>query len=393
MDRIIHSVIDDDLYKLTMQETVLRQFEGIGLEARFVNRGGTQFPDGFAAKLQEQINLMGDLELADEEYAFMKDRCYYLRPWYLDWLKQYRFNPQEVFINQEGGDLSVTVRGPWWSAIRWEVPTMAIISELYYKMTDQKPTHDWRTAAYDKGVYLKRAGVTYADFGTRRRYSYDVHDGVVEQLAKFQKATGHGDFVGTSNIHLAHKYNLVPIGTYAHELVMGMAAMYGFVMANEKAMEAWQEEFGADLGTALTDTFTTDAFLNSFTKHYAKLFDGVRHDSGDPYKFIEKMVNHYKKCVINPQTKTIVFSDGLNVADAISIARCCQDQINCAMGIGTHFTNDVGPKALNMVIKAFAFYIPGRGWRNICKLSDDHGKASGDQKAIENARWELGLAA
>jgi nicotinate phosphoribosyltransferase len=201
-----------------------------------------------------------------------------------------------------------------------------------------------------------------------------------------------GLFVGTSNVYIAYLYNLIPIGTEAHEWFMFHAAKYGFQMANELGLKHWADVYNGDLGTALCDTFTTDAFLKAFNMKYAKLYDGVRHDSGDPYAFAKKLIDHYKSMGIDPLSKILIFSDSLDPDRAKGINNWCNGQIKCSFGIGTNLSNDVGATPLNMVIKMSAVKIPAEDrWIPTIKLSDAEGKHTGDQKMIETCKYLLNI--
>jgi nicotinate phosphoribosyltransferase len=227
--------------------------------------------------------------------------------------------------------------------------------------------------------------LSIADFGTRRRYSRHIHEYVLELMK--QK-----DMIKlTSNVSLAMKYNLKAVGTQAHEWFMFHAAKYGFNMANEMALEKWVDVYQGDLGIALADTFTTDVFLDSFGMKYAKLFDGVRHDSGNPLEFADKIIAHYNRLGINPRSKTIVFSDGLNVDAVEKIENHCVGDIGTSYGIGTNLTNDVGVTPMNMVIKMIACNPDGGNWINTIKLSDTKGKNTGDDQMIALCKNALGL--
>jgi nicotinate phosphoribosyltransferase len=231
---------------------------------------------------------------------------------------------------------------------------------------------------------LNTAGCKWADFGTRRRRSYEVQKTVIDALKTFN------GFVGTSNVHFAHQFGCKPIGTMAHEWIMGNSAMCGLRRANKYALENWIEVYGADLGIALTDTYGTEAFLRDFDMQLAKLFDGPRHDSGSPYKFADTFINHYMGMRIDPLAKNIVFSDGLDTDLAVEIQGYCDRRIGCSFGIGTHFTNDfmtasdpaTKSRALNMVIK-----LRTCNGIEVVKLSDDEGKATGDKDAVRVAEW------
>jgi nicotinate phosphoribosyltransferase len=212
-----------------------------------------------------------------------------------------------------------------------------------------------------------------------------VHKRVIQTL----KEHGGRNFVGTSNVHLAMQQNVKPIGTHAHEWFMFHAAKYGFKMANAMALEHWVDVYRGDLGIALSDTYTTDEFFEQFDKKFAKLFDGVRHDSGDPIEFAKKTILHYQHLGINPLTKTITFSDSLNYEKVKKITEFCRYKIGFSFGIGTNFTNDVGLKPMNIVIKMTETCIEGEQWTQVVKLSDEPGKHSGDIDTIELAKKVL----
>jgi nicotinate phosphoribosyltransferase len=214
-----------------------------------------------------------------------------------------------------------------------------------------------------------------------------VHRLVVDTL----KAHGGGSFVGSSNVYLAMQSGTKPIGTHAHEWFMFHAAQYGFKMANTLALEHWVDVYRGDLGIALSDTYTTDEFFEVFDKKFAKLFDGVRHDSGDPIEFADKTIAHYKHLGIDPRSKTIIFSDALNSEKVARIANHCHDRIGVSFGIGTNFTNDVGLKAMNIVLKMTEAQPEGQDWSPVVKLSDEKGKYSGDGRTIALAKEVLGI--
>jgi nicotinate phosphoribosyltransferase len=232
-----------------------------------------------------------------------------------------------------------------------------------------------------------KLGVSVLEFGTRRRHSYDVHDLVNETL----KAYGGQSFIGTSNVHFAMVNNRRPLGTHAHEWFMFHAAQYGFKMANSISLEHWTQVYGGDLGIALTDTYTTEIFFNQFDKKYSKLFDGVRHDSGDPIEFAQKVISHYVKMGIDPKSKAIVFSDSLNYDKVKKIVDFCQDKIKTSFGIGTNFTNDVGLPAMNMVIKLTDTKPDNIHWQGVVKLSDEKNKNTGTPEMITLAKQVLGI--
>jgi nicotinate phosphoribosyltransferase len=390
MTKIIKSMLDTDLYKLTMQMAVVKKFPYAKVRYAFINRGGTEFPEGFAEELRKQVKLMEKLALTKDEKKWLKEKCYYLDPTYLDFLYGYRYDSSEVGIIQNGGDLQISIEGYWHRTIMWEVPLMALVSELYFKMTGQKPSsrNDREKNNLGKKTLFRMNGVHFADFGTRRRFSYENHEEVVNDL---KGGLGNENFVGTSNVYLAYKYDMTPIGTHAHEWFMFHAAKYGYKMANHLSMENWSDVFRGDLGTALSDTFTTDVFLKAFDKKFSKLYDGVRQDSGDPIEFADKIISHYQKMGIDPKAKTIIFSDGLNPEKVVEIKNYCRGKIRCSFGIGTNFSNDVGVKPLNIVIKMIEAKPEGDDWMDTIKLSDVSGKNTGNEDEIKMAKYMLNI--
>jgi nicotinate phosphoribosyltransferase len=385
----LSSILDNDFYKFTMQYAVVKLFPTAQTHYEFINRGKHAFPERFGEQLRRTIDSMATLCLSSEEKDFLKKNCQYLDPTYLDFLQGYRYDPSEVTIKQTGSDLSITVSGYWYRTILWEVPLLFLVSEWYYRLSDQPPVSDEEIVAINKSKFEKynELGVTVADFGTRRRYSYHVQKKVIESLSRF----GGKSFVGTSNVHFAMLYDTRPIGTHAHEWFMFHAARYGFKMANIMSLEHWVDVYRGDLGIALSDTYTTDVFFSQFDKKFSKLFDGVRHDSGDPIEFAEKTIAHYKKLGINPLYKTIIFSDSLNYEKVAVIAKYCKDKIGISFGIGTNLTNDVGVKPMNIVMKLIEAKPENMEWEPTVKLSDEKGKYTGESRMIELAKIILGI--
>ena len=385
----ISSLLDNDFYKFTMQQGVIKLFPRSMARYEFINRGKHVFPEGFGDLLRKAIDNMVDLWLSPEEKNYLAETCPYFEPTYLDFLQGYTYNPAEVIIEQNGNDLSVKIEGYWYRTILWEVPILALISELFYYMNDSKAATSEQITEINKEKIEKYAklGVTIAEFGTRRRHSYLVHRMVVKALEQY----GTGTFVGTSNVHFAMHYNTKPIGTHAHEWFMFHAAKYGFKMSNSLGLEHWAAVYRGDLGIALTDTYTTDIFFEQFDRKFSKLFDGVRHDSGDAVDFAEKTISHYKKMGIDPLSKTIIFSDALNYEKVERIANFCKGKIGMSFGIGTDFTNDVGLVPLNIVIKMTAALPESQSWIPVVKLSDEKGKHTGDPKMISLSKEILGI--
>ncbi|MDX6181687.1 nicotinate phosphoribosyltransferase [Flavobacterium sp. Fl-77] len=385
----LKSILDNDFYKFTMQHAVIKLFPKARVRYAFINRGKHQFPAGFAELLRKSVDEMANLILTKDEKHYLSHYCPYLDPTYLDFLQGYRYDPSEVQIIQEGSEIKVTIEGFWYRTILWEVPLMALISELFYKTNLLIRLNDEaiKNVTKEKIDNYNALGVAILEFGTRRRHSYDVHVLVNETLHTY----GGHSFIGTSNVHFAMVNNKRPLGTHAHEWFMFHAAQYGFKMANLISLDNWTQVYGGDLGIALTDTYTTNVFFEQFDKKYSKLFDGVRHDSGDPIAFAQKVITHYTKMGIDPRSKTIVFSDSLNYEKVKSIANFCQDKIKMSFGIGTNFTNDVGLPSMNMVIKLTEVKLDHAHWQGVVKLSDEKNKNTGTPEMIALAKGVLGI--
>jgi nicotinate phosphoribosyltransferase len=384
---IINHFTDNDLYKFTTMNAIQKLYPEAIVRYSFINRGQTLFPEYFGRELRKEVDRFSDLSLTREEEQFLNSRCYYFDPVFIDLLKGFRFNPDEVMIRHSNGQLSVEVEGLWYRTVLWEVPLLALISELYFKSAGNLPV-DVEERAVRKGLKLNILNAEYSDFGTRRRFSFDVQDRVVRTLKETSKAL----FNGTSNLYLAMKHNLTPIGTHPHEWFMYHASRYGYRSANARALDSWVEVYRGDLGIALSDTYTSENFFSSFSTLHAKLFDGVRHDSGDPLAFIDKTVEFYKSKRINPATKTIVFSDALDFEKIAVIKKYAANRIHDVYGIGTNLTNDVGAMPLNIVIKITgAKDTKMSQFSHVIKLSDDHGKYTGDPEEIRLCKGILQL--
>ncbi|MGV0925118.1 nicotinate phosphoribosyltransferase [Empedobacter tilapiae] len=386
---IIKSIIDNDFYKFTMQFGVTKLYPDVKARYKFINRGKHEFPQGFAAELQKEINAMASLALTKDEKDFFTINCPYLSPAYLDFLQGYRYDPAEVKITQNGTDVEVHVEGYWYRTILWEVPILCLISEVFYKLTNAEriPNNEITKRTSDKVDLYNCLGVTVAEFGTRRRHSYEVQDIVVKELTNHKGKS----FVGTSNVHFAHKYGVKPIGTHAHEWFMFHGARYGFKIANSISLDRWVKVYYGDLGIALTDTYTSDVFFGQFDKKLSKLFDGVRHDSGDPIEFGEKTIAHYEKMGINPLFKTIIFSDGLNSEKVEMITKAFKGRIGLSFGIGTDLTNDTNLRPMNIVMKLTEISSIDIKWTGVVKLSDEKNKHTGTPRMIALAKEMLDL--
>ncbi|MGD9779933.1 nicotinate phosphoribosyltransferase [Methanomethylovorans sp.] len=394
---MIQSILDNDLYKLSMQMAVLELFPEACVEYRFINRGGQRFNEEFVKKFRNLLDIQfPKIALTAEEYSWLRSVCPFFKPMYLEYLKNYRFDPSEVSVGlTEDNGLDLRIKGPWHSAILWEVVLMATISELYFNTVEkswkEQPFSNGEDILLDHyaekirsiGKELNGHGCLFTEFGTRRRRSFQLQDKVIEVLC------GLPCFTGTSNVHLARKYGIKPVGTIGHEWIMGNSALMGLRRANYFAFDNWVKVYAGNLGIALSDTFGTDAFFADFDLRLSKLYDGVRHDSGDPFGFTDKVIGHYRSMGIDPMKKTLVFSDSLHAADAIRLKEHCGGRINCSFGIGTSLTNNQDffrtTPPLNIVIKMHSINdIP------VVKLSDSCEKETGDRDALRVANYIFG---
>ncbi len=391
MRQIITHFTDDDLYKFTMCCAVIDNFPRAQVKYSFTDRNNTVYPNGFADELNNQIVMLESLVITDQEIEFMKNRCCYIPSWFYNYLKGYRFKREWVKAWQDDdGHLHVEFEGSWADTILLEVKVLAIISELYYIMTGQDSSFEYDEyykKSYEKASRLLDAGCVYSDFGTRRRASFKAEDTVVRAMKDCSLSKKwSGKFVGTSNIYLAMKYDLIPVGTMAHEFVCAIGGMYGPQMANHIAMNSWRNTFRGALGTYLYDSFGWEIFSLNFSEDFANLFKGLRIDSGDNREQLLRISEKYRSLGIDPKSKQVVFSNALDTSQAIEIQKFAKDYCQPSYGIGTHFTNDFdGVEPMNIVIKLVAAKIT-ESWtfyNETCKLSEDDSKHTGKPEVIK----------
>ncbi len=399
-ERLINHLTDNDLYTFTVCYFYLNKFPRAHGRYTFIDRNNGTYPPGFAAALKRQLKAMESITVSDEEIAYMCKRCYYLPTWFYTFLKGYRFNADEVEVTQDSeGRLHITVEGLLWKTVFWEMPILAIISELKHRGDGDLTAYDEAREyekSYQKGRRLIEAGLSFAEFGTRRRFSFRHHEMVLRSLteANRQKGGAGGEFVGTSNLYFAMKFNILPIGTMSHQVVSFCGAIFGYKEANFLAMKHWQETFDSDLGTFLYDTYGWNAFQENFSKRYAKLFEGLRVDSGDNFQAVDKIMAKYRELNINPASKSLTFSNGLKVEEAMAIHEYCRGKIGDNYGIGTFLTCDVtGVEPMNIVLKLTAAKLTEKkDWQKAIKLSDDPGKYTGDPDEVDIAKRTLHIA-
>lgn len=380
---ILTSILDTDAYKLHMQQAVYHRYHDITVAAEFRCRGDELLGE-YRDEIQAQITLMSELALTDEEYQYLAGLPFFRKD-YLDWLKAFRFNPQQVQVTNRLGTLEIRISGPWREVVMWEVPLLAVISEVVHRHRSPNATPEQAVSQLRGKLerFRELAGETdisrfrLMDFGTRRRFSQAVQQAIVTTLKS--------DFpylVGTSNYDLARRLDLAPVGTQAHEWFQAHQQISP-VLANSQraALQAWLDEYPAQLGIALTDCITMDAFLRDFGPDFAGRYQGLRHDSGDPLEWGEKAIAHYEKLGIDPMSKTLVFSDNLDLDKALALYRHFDRRINLVFGIGTRLTCDLpGVKPLNIVIKL----VECNG-KPVAKLSDSPGKTICEDPAFVTA--------
>jgi nicotinate phosphoribosyltransferase len=383
MEPVITSLLDTDLYKFTMWQAMLHRFPQTQAEYSFVCRNTPAYP---LAELLPQVNAELDalcaLSFREDELAFVGG-LRYIKSDFVDFLRIFRFQRNFIEARAEGEQLRIVARGPQVHVMAFEIFVLAIVNELYFRRFDRAAAEtEGRLRLQAKIQKLKNLGDGPAlrhpfelfDFGVRRRFSRSWQREVV---AAFQ-AQVPAILKGTSNLLLARDLGLVPIGTMAHEYLQTYQALGVRLRDFQKAaLEDWVQEYRGDLGIALTDVVGMDAFLADFDLYFAKLFDGLRHDSGDPMAWAEKALAHYQKLRIDPHTKRLVFSDGLTIDKALSLYHALGDRTNLGFGIGTHLTNDVGLDPISIVMK-----LTRANGQPVAKLSDSPGKTLCDDQTF-----------
>ncbi|CAI1561595.1 Nicotinate phosphoribosyltransferase [Serratia quinivorans] len=380
---ILTSLLDTDAYKLHMQQAVFHRYPAISVAAEFRCRGDELLGE-YADEISAQIALMSQLALTDAEFNYLSGLPFF-REDYLNWLRDFRYDPQQVQIENRQGKLHIRIAGPWREVIMWEVPLLAVISEVVHRHRSPDVTTDMAVAhlrnklaqfkAMSSDVDISRFKLM--DFGTRRRFSQPVQQAIVSTLkSEFPY------LVGTSNYDLARQLDLAPVGTQAHEWFQAHQQISP-VLANSQraALQAWLDEYPDQLGIALTDCITMDAFLRDFGPQFAQRYQGLRHDSGDPFEWGEKAIAHFQTLGIDPMSKTLVFSDNLDLDKALALYRHFYQRVNLVFGIGTRLTCDIpGVKPLNIVIKL----VECKG-KPVAKLSDSPGKTICQDQAFVKA--------
>lgn len=366
---IIQSLLDTDLYKFTMMQLVLHRFPSAQAEYRFVCRSEGVDLRPYAHAAHAEIEQLAALRLTETERSYLSNLPYFSED-FIRHLAQFRFDPRQVAVRPGPEQLEIVIRGPWQSTILYEVPILAIVNETYFRAQDAVP--DYATALMRLGYKAELMedagpGFSVTEFGTRRRYSRRWHE---ELLAGFRRLAPNA-LAGTSNVDLARRLGLRPSGTMAHEFFQACQVLATSLDgAQVFALETWLEEYGSMLGIALSDTYGINAFLADFNGDLSRAYAGVRHDSGDPFEWTERMLAHYGRLGIDAREKTLMYSDSLTVPRALEIFNRYHDRARLGFGIGTNLTNDMGSGALDIVIKMT--HLNGLA---VAKLSDDPGKA------------------
>ncbi|VTU38586.1 Nicotinate phosphoribosyltransferase 2 [Variovorax sp. PBS-H4] len=362
---IIHSLLDTDLYKFTMMQVVLHHFPGARVEYRFKCRNAGIDLAQFASQIREEVRHLCSLQFRDAELNYLRSMRF-IKSDFVDFLGLFRLNEKYIKITPlASGELDIRIEGPWLHTILFEIPVLAIVNEVYFRSTQAHPdTAEGRRRLETKLTQLQGPGLEdlkIADYGTRRRFSKDWHEEVLRTLsARLGPVTSppqrsldrSPQFAGTSNVLYAMKLGLIPLGTMAHEYLQACQALGPRLRDSQVfGFESWAREYRGDLGIALSDVYGMSAFLRDFDLYFCKLFDGARHDSGDPFQWGERMLAHYAANRVDPRTKTLIFSDSLTFTRTIELYQQFRGRCQLAFGIGTNLTNDLGYEPLQIVIK------------------------------------------
>ncbi|WP_018903026.1 nicotinate phosphoribosyltransferase [Variovorax paradoxus] len=382
---IIHSLLDTDLYKFTMMQVVLHHFPGAQVEYRFKCRNPGIDLAQFAGQIREEVRSLCSLQFRDAELAYLRSMRF-IKSDFVDFLGLFRLNEKYISITpQPSGELEIRIKGPWLHTILFEIPVLAIVNEVYFRNTQKKPDlEEGRRRLETKIGQLQDAGLSdlkIADYGTRRRFSKDWHEEVLRTLnARLGAVTSPPvqaepgarlpQLAGTSNVLYAMKLGLIPLGTMAHEYLQACQGLGPRLRDSQIfGFESWAREYRGDLGIALSDVYGMSAFLRDFDLYFCKLFDGARHDSGDPFQWGERMLAHYIANRVDPRTKTLIFSDSLTVPRTVELYQQFRGRCQLAFGIGTNLTNDLGYEPLQIVIKMI-----NCNGQPVAKLSDTPSK-------------------
>jgi nicotinate phosphoribosyltransferase len=387
---IIQSLLDTDLYKFTMMQVVLHHFPGAQVEYRFKCRTEGVDLRPHLDEIRAELADLCKLRFSEVELAYLRG-LRFMKSDFVDFLGLFQFNEKylRAGYGEAPGEIDITLRGPWLHTILYEIPVLAVVSEVYFRRTQPRPDLDEGRRRLKAKIDLvrtveKELEFKISDYGTRRRFSAAWQEEVLQTL----KREVPESFAGTSNVWFAMRNNLTPLGTMAHEYMQACQALGPRLRDSQTfAFDKWAQEYRGDLGIALSDTYGFDAFLRDFDMYFCKLFDGTRHDSGDPFEWGERMIEHYRRNRVDPRTKTLIFSDQLSFPLAIRIARRFHGRARTAFGIGTNLTNDLGYVPINIVLK-----MTECNGQPVAKVSDAPGKTiSKDAGYLAYLRQVFGL--
>lgn len=388
---MIRTILDTDLYKFTTSYAYIKLFPYALGTFSFKDRDENAYTEEFLKELRTAVADLKQVALSNEELEYMTSHCRFLPRVYWEWLSSFRFDPEKINIMLDKEQhLSIEITDYLYKATLYEVPLLALVSEIKNRILGHVADTDEIICRLSEKLALSNDyQLSFSEFGTRRRFSFDVQDKVIGRLKETARYC-----TGTSNCYFAMKYDMKPMGTHPHEWFMFHGAQFGYKHANYMALENWVNVYDGDLGIALSDTYTSGIFLRNLSRKQAKLFDGVRCDSGDEFAFTDKLVARYRELGIDSTTKTIIFSNALDFKKALDIQKYCTAKIRCAFGIGTNLTNDAGFKPSNIVMKLTQCKMNvNQEWRECVKLSDDAGKHIGSEAEVRACLYDLRLDA
>ena len=374
---IIESLLDTDLYKFTMMQCVLHQFPGAEVEYMFRCRNADVDLTPFADEINKEIDHLCTLRFADDELDYLSG-LRFIKHDFVDFLSLFQLKRKYITVSVNGKELNISIKGPWLHTILFEIPVLAIVNETYFHhIAPNIDKQEGRRRLQAKIEMVKNEPdnelISLSDFGTRRRFSREWQKEVLETLSREIPK----QFAGTSNVMYAKEMGLLPMGTMAHEYLQACQALGPRLRDSQTyAFEMWAKEYRGDLGIALTDVYGIEPFIKDFDMYFCKLFDGVRQDSGDPFAWGERMIEHYRANRCDPSTKTFIFSDGLTFDRLIELFRRFKKRVRLGFGVGTNLMNDLGPEPLNIVIKM----VRANG-QPVAKISDTPGKSLCDDES------------
>ena len=390
---IITSLLDTDLYKFTMMQAVLHQFPSAQVSYKFKCRNpGVQLAP-YVQEIRDEIRQLCSLRFQDAELAWLRS-LRFIKSDFVDFLGLFKLNEKYIQVTAlPSGEIDIEIHGPWLHTILFEIPVLAIVNEVYFRNTQPVPDFVEGRKRLDHKIGALHAerlsDLKIADYGTRRRFSKAWHEELLRVLVARLGTGPKGQLAGTSNVLFAMKLGLTPLGTMAHEYLQACQALGPRLRDSQVfGFETWAREYRGDLGIALSDVYGMEPFLRDFDMYFCKLFDGARHDSGDPFHWGERMIDHYRKNRVDPLTKTLIFSDGLTVERIIALYQQFRGRCQLAFGIGTNLTNDLGYEPLQIVIKM----VQCNG-QPVAKLSDTPSKnMCDDENYLTYLRQVFGIA-